>query len=247
MRNKIAKIGRTGIVTLITIFSVIASVVITVAILILFSSEVEPLPIFISIIAPAIIAPTVSWYMVGLVIKIHQLEMEMRTLATYDTLTGVMTRGAFLSNIESIYQIIRRNKSSLSLVYIDIDDFKKINDTYGHPGGDAVLKSFSSIIKKCNRKSDLVGRIGGEEFAIALPDTGLDGSIQISNKIRLLAKNTRVKYSSKTIQYTVSIGVALFGQENQIDLEQLIRQSDNALYKAKSSGKDCVMEYKANN
>lgn len=246
MPYKILKIGRTGIAALITLISIIASVAFTIVTMEIFDREFDPVVISISIVAPAIIAPCVFWHIIGLMIKIHQLEEEARALATYDMLTGLMTRRAFLTNCESVYKLIRRNKSLLSLAYIDIDNFKKINDTHGHAGGDEVLKSFGSGVYKYLRKSDIVGRIGGEEFALALPDTDLESAIHVLDKIRLSVKNTRVIFSDQTIHYTVSIGVALFDQKNQVDLEQLARQSDNALYKAKNSGKDCIVEYKAN-
>ena len=240
MRNMIAKVGRPGIVTIITLLSIIATVLFVFTALKLFDREFDSLLLSISILAPAIIAPSVTWYMVGLLIKIHQLEIEMRSLANIDMLTKVMTRRAFLSNCETLYQVVRRNKSSLSLVYIDLDDFKKINDSYGHAGGDAVLQSFALILKKCVRKSDLVGRIGGEEFALMLPDTELEGALQLVNKIQLLVKNTGVKFSDQNIQYTVSIGIAIYDQDKPIELEELIRRSDKALYRAKHAGKNCV-------
>lgn len=240
----IQKISRARTIGLITLVSIIISILITIFIMETFGSGIDAITLSISIIAPAIIAPSVTWYIVCLLVKIHQLEKEQRTLATYDMLTGLLVRRAFLSKSEALFQLAKRNNSLLSLAYIDIDNFKKINDKYGHAGGDAVLESFGVNLRKSMRKSDLLGRIGGEEFAIVLPDTNMKGAIHALEKIRLLIKKRTVDVSNQNIQYTVSIGVTIFDKNNQVDLEQLIMQSDNALYNAKNSGKDCIVEYK---
>ena len=235
--------GRIKTVILITIISIIASVVISLAMLVVSGSEIRFFNMMVSVVTPMIIAPAVTWYMVGLFITIHHLEEKMRKLATYDMLTGAMTRHAFLEAYENIYYYNQRNKLSLAMIYIDLDDFKKINDTYGHAGGDETLISLSYIIKEHKRKSDIFGRMGGEEFILVLPDTSVDGAISLANKLRCLAKQTKVKYRQNDIQYTVSMGVAVFEPCHQVNLEQLISQADNALFQAKHLGKDCVVEF----
>lgn len=239
MQNKIVKIGRTGLVALITLLSMIISVCIYSVSFNLAGKAVDSVSLLVATFAPALIAPTVTWHAVKLLIKINQLEGKMRRLATFDILTGVMTRRAFLSHCNSIYHLMQRDKLPLSLIYIDIDDFKKINDQYGHAGGDAVLKSFGSMINHCKRKSDLVGRMGGEEFIVALPDTDLQGAMQFSHKIRNLVKEP----AHHKIAYTVSIGVTVTGSDKTVDLEKLIGQADEALYQAKNAGRDCVTSY----
>ena len=241
MRHMIIKIGQIGVVLLITAFSVIVSVLITTFILIIAGEPIKPLVIMISMIVPAIIAPIVSWYIIGLIIEIHYLERKMRLLASYDALTGVMSRVAFLKHCECLHQLMYRNQSSFSLLYIDIDDFKQINDTYEHAGGDSVLTAFGQILQTLKRKSDLVGRIGGEEFVLALPHTDSNGAFIFSNKLRRLTKNTSVNYLAHEIHYTISIGIASFDAQYPIDLQTLLRQSDTALYQAKHAGKNCVV------
>ncbi len=109
-----------------------------------------------------------------------------------------------------------------------------------------MLKSFSSCLKKNLRKNDLAGRIGGEKFAIALPNTILEDAIKLLNNIRLLLKNNSVELDGKTIYYTVSIGVTLFNKDYPANLDILSKQADHALYKAKKSGKNCVIPYLRN-
>lgn len=246
MINSIEKFGRIKYIALITTISITSSIILTFISMELFNGGMNQAVFATSIIVPAIIAPSVTWYIIGLLIRIHRLEEESRLLATYDMLTGVLSRHAFLTNIESVFKRTVRNGSLLSLAYIDIDDFKEINDRYGHAAGDEVLKSFGLTVQNNLRGSDFVGRIGGEEFAIALPDTNLNNAIPILDKIKLLTKDKGIKINDQIIFFTISIGVTQYEQNNQVSFEQLAKQSDDALYMAKNSGKDCIIEYMAN-
>jgi len=243
MHESIIKYGRLITTVVATTISIIASILITLIIVNVAGEEINLINMVGSIIAPAVIAPPIVWYIVGLLLKVHQLEKIQRELATYDELTGLMARRAFMANGNNLHNLITRNNSSLSLGYLDIDNFKQINDRYGHEGGDEVLKSFSVCINKSLRKSDLVGRIGGEEFAILMPNIGLKDALDVLNKIRLNLKTLAIDFDNNTIQYTVSIGVSVYGTNNPVDFKSLIKQSDNALYKAKRLGKDRVIEY----
>ncbi len=237
--------GRSGLLIAITLASMNISLLICVTSFSLLEKELDSTTLLVAVLAPTIIAPTVTWHIVGLLLKIHRLEKEMRKLAHFDLLTGVMSRRAFLSHSDNIYQLICRNKSCLSIAYIDIDYFKKINDSYGHSCGDAVLASIGTILRTYKRKSDLVGRMGGEEFIILLPDTDLPGAMQFSNKIRLLVKHSPVSYANHLIVYTISIGVTAYNPETPLALEQLIKQADAALYAAKKVGRNCVIAYQS--
>ena len=245
--KNIIDIGHFKVVSLITLFSIVMSLIITISFLELFGGGNVFIGVLIAVVAPLIIAPVVSWYLVGLIIKIHQLEEEMWILATFDALTGLMTRRAFLASCETVYEVAVRSQSTLAVIYIDMDDFKKINDTYGHPGGDEVLKSFGSVVSECKRKSDLVGRIGGEEFAMVLHNTDSDGALEFSNKIRALAKNKTVTFAGQTIDYNMSVGVTVLDKDNPLPLDQLMRNADTALYQAKALGKDRVVCYEKGN
>lgn len=184
--------------------------------------------------------------MIGLLIKIHHLEVEMRKLATYDSLTNIFSRKAFLTNSESLLSLTKKDKSILAILYIDIDNFKQINDTYGHNVGDEVLKSFGKILKNSKKENDIVGRLGGEEFAFLLSKTDIKGAIEFANKLHTIINKDKVPYSNTVLQYTVSIGVSIFNQNNQVELQTLLQQSDEALYQAKHSGKNCTKLYKEN-
>lgn len=241
--ENIIDIGHIKVVSLITLFSIVMSLIITISFLEFFGDGAVFIGVLIAIVAPLIIAPVIGWYLVGLIIKSHQLEEAMRTLVTFDALTGVMTRRAFLAHCETVYQVAMRSQSTLAVIYIDMDDFKKINDTYGHAAGDEVLKSFGSVVNRCKRKSDLVGRIGGEEFSMVLHKTDADGALKFSNKIRAVAKSEAVTFEGQVIDYNMSIGVAVFDKANPLSLDQLMRRADSALYQAKALGKDRVVCY----
>lgn len=243
LRKHVVNIGHIGMVILITLFSVFISIGITAFVMSFWVTGFNLMGLFIAVLAPLVIAPISSWYLVELLIKVHHLEEGMRTLATYDVLTGAMTRRAFQTNFETLYRLAKRNKSSLSFIFIDMDDFKKINDRYGHAAGDEVLKSFSLVVKECTRNSDLLGRVGGEEFALVLPDTNLEGAIKVSNDIRCWVNQEPVLYGDEVIRYTVSFGVAVFDKDNDVEVETLYRHSDKALYQAKKLGKNCVAHY----
>ncbi len=240
------KFGRLKIVALITLFSIVASEVITTGSLYLLDCVIDDITLFLAALVPALVAPCACWYIVGLTIKINQLKEEMRIIASYDKLTGTMTRPAFLSTCECVYDAINRKQATLAIFYIDVDDFKKINDTYGHPGGDAVLKAFGEVLQNSLRKSDVLGRIGGEEFAVALPYVNLADAIKLGEKLLAALKENPVDYSEHRIAYSVSIGITLHDSSNNTALEQLFKQADHALYQAKNSGKACVVVFSDN-
>jgi diguanylate cyclase (GGDEF)-like protein len=125
-------------------------------------------------------------------------------------------------------------------VLIDIDDFKQVNDTYGHPAGDEFLKKLAFVINHSLREQDIPGRVGGEEFLIILPETGMDGAFRLANRIRERIQNTEFIYEGSTIKTTISSGVSQY--ELNVDPQTLFRLADHALYKAKQSGKNKVVK-----
>jgi len=244
IRKKIIQIGHKKAVLFISLFSIISSVLIYIPVGYLLEGEVKLVGIIISIIAPMIIAPSVSWHLLKLLVEINNLEVEMRELITFDSLTKVMSRNAFLTNAQTIYELAKREESVVSILYVDIDYFKKINDTYGHSIGDEVLKSFGKLATEHKRKSDLIGRLGGEEFAFILPKTDTKGAMDFADNLRNLIKQNVKKYNNIEIAYTVSIGVSIF-DKSEANLDELINQADEALFLAKNAGRDCTMLYKA--
>lgn len=243
MRDFIVKIGRAGTVLLITVISITASLLLTYALMTAFGMEITLAPMLIAALVPMAVASTVSWGVVAALFRVHHLEEEIRRVATYDMVTGLMTRRAFFSTSESIHHLSCRNKTPMSVLCMDIDDFKRINDGYGHSAGDAVLAFFGKTLIQCARKSDVVGRIGGEEFAMILPDTDLAGAINLAQKIRAAINDAVIRHSEHAIRFTVSFGAAEINHEEAPALEALLQQSDVALYAAKGSGKNNITVY----
>ena len=134
-----------------------------------------------------------------------------------------------------------RNLSPISLIYLDIDFFKAINDTHGHQAGDAVLKQIARIMVRMLRKSDILGRIGGEEFMILLPDTdGMAGRV-IAERLRKRVENTPFLIKEEPIDVTVSLGVYYSPDPEAIGVDEFVNRADAALYEAKEGGRNRVV------
>jgi len=237
------RLGQIRTVLLITVISVLFSLLVYLFIIFLTNKALRFDGVLISLVIPTIVAPIISWYLIKFVFQIMALETKMRNLATNDSLTNLLTRQSFLNRIEPLYELAKRNQTSFAILYMDVDNFKSINDTYGHHIGDKVLHSLGEILQTNKRDSDLVGRLGGEEFAYALPEIDLDGAKYFSEKIRKIIENDIFKEEGIYINYTMSIGISLYSPKNKVTLEKLIAQADTALYDAKVNGKNCVKAY----
>ncbi len=167
---------------------------------------------------------------------------KLKVYAHTDPLTGIYSRGYFMNQARGYFDMAKRNSTPLQVLSLDIDYFKKINDTYGHQVGDEMLKRFTQTIEKLLRKSDIFGRIGGEEFVICLQNTADDGAQTFSKKIlEEVEKATYTMENGEQISCTVSIGVAHLKDEKSFDV--LLKNSDMALYEAKESGRNRVKTY----
>ena len=164
---------------------------------------------------------------------------QLTQLANTDVLTGVSSRRSFLADLEAELARARRHNEDLGLLMLDIDHFKRVNDLYGHPIGDAVLKQFTAICASMLRAHDLFGRLGGEEFAIALPHTDPDGARRVAEKIRMAIEQAPLSTAAGDITITVSIGVAQT-HAGRHEIDQLIALADKALYNAKHGGRNQV-------
>jgi len=159
-----------------------------------------------------------------------------------DPLTGVLNR----STLESVFQkeaaLTKRNHSELSLVMLDIDFFKVINDSHGHVAGDIVLQAISKCIQDTVRESDHIFRLGGEEFAILLNNTTSDSAYLLAERLRLATEKLRIKYEESSISFTASLGLATYFDGEKIDA--LMHRADSALYEAKNTGRNRVVQTK---
>lgn len=175
---------------------------------------------------------------------IRELETHRHLLqeqATTDPLTKLKNRRAFSEFGLQHFLLAQRHGSDLSVIEFDIDHFKKINDTYGHPGGDEVLIAVAKMLLASIRTSDVAARLGGEEFALLLPNTNRVGSAVLAERIRAAIENNKFSVAGKTLSLTVSAGVASFGASTRDSLDQLMQVADRRLYMAKQSGRNRVV------
>lgn len=165
------------------------------------------------------------------------IDQELRRLATTDTLTGLTNRRHFLTLAAQETERIRRFAKPAALLMLDLDYFKNINDQDGHAAGDAVLKAFAQEVAASLRKIDLAGRLGGEEFAILLPETPLDAAQGFAERLRQRVESLSIPFEDASLCITVSIGVTSLCPE---DIEATLRRADRALYLAKENGRNRV-------
>jgi len=169
-------------------------------------------------------------------------EEQLKEIANTDFLTGLSNRRYFTFQSAREFRKARETDAPLALLLLDIDDFKRINDTYGHDVGDRALKAFAMHLRQCSRRSDILGRYGGEEFCVLLPYTQLDVAKQIAERIRGHFETTAIDHKGSRISWTVSIGVAI-NSENVPSIETLIKHADIACYAAKQQGRNRVRTY----
>ncbi|MEE8546893.1 MAG: diguanylate cyclase [bacterium] len=164
----------------------------------------------------------------------------MEVMATTDPLTQIPNIRYFRQWLDNEFARSTRYGNDLTLVMIDIDHFKNINDTYGHPQGDRVLKEMAELFKEDMRKIDIVARYGGEEFVIALPQTGCDGGVIAAMRVKERVENHRFGGFQDPVTITVSLGVCCLLDNAEADPQKLIDEADQALYRAKRSGRNRV-------
>ena len=166
--------------------------------------------------------------------ELQQAYEEADTLSKTDALTGINNRRSFFEHCEQIVSYCERNELPLSAIVMDVDHFKRINDTHGHHFGDIALCQMGMILETEFRKSDVLGRLGGEEFAILLPDTTLDKAQALAEKLRQTIAATPITSQDRQLFVTVSIGIA----SGSYDLGTLLPQADAAMYQAKAEGRN---------
>jgi len=171
--------------------------------------------------------------------RIENLNQKLETISRVDGLTGLFNRRYWQERLDREFKLSRRNKSCNSMLILDIDNFKLVNDQYGHQTGDEVIKHLAKVISGAIRETDIAGRYGGEEFVILLPDTPASNAISVAERIRKNVMQSTVMHEENTIRYTCSAGVAEL-KPSFTRTSMWIEAADQALYHAKRSGRNCV-------
>jgi len=164
---------------------------------------------------------------------------KLEILATFDSLTGLYNRRAILGKLHELITRANRYKEDFSLVMLDIDHFKKVNDRYGHLIGDEVLEKIAALIRRNIRDTDIAGRYGGEEFIIILPQTNLSSAWVVAERIRNIIEKAQMKDPAGNV-FAITVSQGLSGWERGEDADSLISCADEALYKAKGKGRNRV-------
>ena len=170
---------------------------------------------------------------------------KLNELATIDFLTKIPNRRYFFELGHKLFSLAKRDKTDFALIIIDIDFFKKVNDEYGHFIGDEILKIVSTTIQDNIRTSDLVARIGGEEFIVLLNETSCDGAYIIAEKLREIVKEVKYTHEGFDVSVTISMGISCLKNEYDSELDDILIRADEALYSSKANGRDRVSIYKA--
>lgn len=168
----------------------------------------------------------------------YQRHLEYQTLI--DSLTGLFNRRAFEKKIEEEFERTKRYHHPLSLLIVDIDNFKMINDTYGHHTGDNVLKKIAEALQEKTRRSDFASRYGGEEFVLILPETDLANALQAAKKMLAEIRGCTFGSLARPFSLTISVGISSTSKKDYSEWQEMLQDADQALYLAKNKGKDRV-------
>lgn len=174
--------------------------------------------------------------------RMRDYNERLKELATHDPLTGVLNARAYYEACDQQIRVSQRADQSFSVLFVDLDHFKRINDTFGHAAGDEVLRTVARVLRDSLRQSDLLGRIGGEEFSIFLPATDLLGAVEVAEILRQKVAACKIDIQGAPLQVTASIGVA-HRDPQQPSIKAIQQRADEAMYEAKKAGRNRVSTF----
>ncbi len=178
---------------------------------------------------------------VNLLRRLYRICQKLRDQATIDFLTGLYNRRAFEKQLELAVERARRDRSTFSLLLVDLDHFKRINDLYGHLTGDQVLRQIGQLIRSTFRKIDIPARYGGEEFAIILPGTGFEGALSAAYRLKKRIEETNFGSQERPIRVTASMGLGTYRPLEDLEAEKFLEKVDRFLYAAKNRGRNIIV------
>lgn len=204
--------------------------------------KILPETMIIVVVVTLVTAPFGLYFFSTMILQLNNSEVKLRSLSISDDLTGVYNRRYFIEQADKELAKAKRYGNIFSIILLDIDNFKNINDNYGHFGGDAVIKALAQACNNHLRSTDVFARYGGEEFVFLIPESDKSDIHFFAERVRQRLESTAVTYHDRDIHFTVSLGVKTF--DVSIDsLEVMLKKADAALYEAKRSGKNCVVIY----
>lgn len=237
IRKLVRRYGTPAVTAGMTLASMAFATLLLIVLDLIFKGHVPPIDLLIVNIIPGIIAPVMTIGFIRLVHDLDRAEERLKTLAREDPLTDTFNRRHFIEVARVEWSRAQRYELPLSLIVIDVDYFKTINDSYGHAVGDEVLVNLAGILHTSLRSSDILARYGGEEFVVLLPETKPQEAIRVAERIRRsVEKAPQDVFAGATISAGVSAATA-----EMEDLDELLRHADEALYSAKESGRNRVV------
>ncbi len=240
LEKLLRRYGLVPVTALVTLASVLFSVLITALIHILAQDELGPSGLLLAVLVPAIVAPIFSAITLRLTIQLYLAKDKLQQLSTIDDLTQAHNRRYFIEMAARAIESAKRYGTPFALIILDVDDFKAINDVYGHIAGDKVLTAIAGTCMESIRSSDIFARYGGDEFVFLVQlNSPAEDVRKFSERIRAELSRSRVLYDQEDIQFTVSMGIGVINGDTP-DIESLLAQVDALLFKAKREGKNRV-------
>lgn len=230
-------LGRTML--LLTGASIVVSEMVNFVVSFIADGQVGWSSVMIAFIVPAMVAPLFSWFQLRLLYQLEEARAKLQRLAITDELTQTFNRRHFMEVAEGVFLQAQRGREPFSVVLLDADDFKQVNDAHGHLVGDEVLRQLAENIRKSIRKHDLLARYGGEEFIVLLPDTHLEEALEVARRIHEAILRNPAQVGDKPLKVTVSMGVSTFEPTMQ-SLDEVLSLADKAQYQAKHTGKNRI-------
>jgi diguanylate cyclase (GGDEF)-like protein len=237
LKSTLKRFGVVAVVVAVTIGSIVLSVAISGALHFAIGLPMRASAWAATLICPALIAPLMSWWTFDLVLQVERAHEQLRVQSNIDHLTGIFNRRYFMDRLREEIDRAARYGTSFAVAVIDIDNFKRVNDEHGHLSGDEILKQLTQVCAKQVREIDTLARIGGEEFALLLPQTGPAEAEDLVERMRASVAATRAKIGDGWLDMTVSIGLTSAGRD-ALDVNGILRRADEALYAAKRQGKN---------
>jgi diguanylate cyclase (GGDEF)-like protein len=237
LKSSLKRFGLLAVVVAITIGSIVLSAAISAAVHAAIGAPMSGLTWAVTLACPALIAPTMSWWAFDLVLKIERAHEQLRVQSNVDHLTGIFNRRYFMDRLREEIERCERQGAPFAVAFIDVDNFKRINDEHGHLSGDEILQQLTHVCARQIRDIDTLARIGGEEFALLLPQTTPAEAERLVERLRANVAATRAKVGDGWLDVTVSIGLTSSSRD-MLDVNGILRRADEALYAAKRQGKN---------
>ncbi len=236
----ILKMGKYKTILILTVISITASLCISTSIRFLTDAPITSMNIFISIFTPLLIVPPVVTIFMRLLLKIYLLEIEMKNSVSKDELTSLKSKRTYNQQTNALYNLALRNGSNFSIMYLTIDDFQSLDDTFGFGTGKHTLKELAEYLKAETRSGDILGRIDDNKFAFTLPETDCTGAQYLSEKLRRRVEHLGFKYNVNNYSITVSIGITSRPANQDFVLGSLYKGAEEQLMRAIKKGKNRV-------